>query len=108
MENPSIGPSYIFPGATYTGLSPFSGFTHASTLEIKEPQPQRIDKIDRIIPHIYNPIRPIHEPQRVFGGEAAGVGIVDAVAVVEEAAAGQRQDRGYQSYNPYFHRSSFV
>ena len=30
-------------------------------------------------------IWPIDKPQRVFGGEAAGVGIVDAVAVVMEA-----------------------
>ena len=47
--------------------------------------PKGVNKQHGIIGTIHISVWPIHKPQRVFGGEAAGVGVVDAMAVVEEA-----------------------
>ena len=48
---------------------------------------KRISEVDWIIGAIHIPVRPVDEPQRIFGGEAAGVRIVDAMTVVSEPEA---------------------
>ena len=50
-------------------------------------QAKWVDEVDWVIGAIHIPVRPVDEPQRIFGGEAPSARIEDAVAIVIESEA---------------------